>query len=102
MLKTKFFNKINYQSIVYKEFALEGYELNIIDYLVKPFSFERFAKAVNKALQDSPKPQISQNLTPSTQKNRRFFVKGDKRHHQISEEEVLFIEAYGKSNRKKF
>ncbi|MDO6744919.1 response regulator [Tenacibaculum soleae] len=34
----------------YKEFALEGYELNISDYLLKPFSFERFVKAINKTI----------------------------------------------------
>lgn len=32
----------------FKEFALEGYELNIVDFLLKPFSFERFLKAINK------------------------------------------------------
>jgi two-component SAPR family response regulator len=43
----------------YKEFALEGYELNISDYLLKPFSFECFLKAINKTVSSTGKTQHS-------------------------------------------
>ncbi|GMN08394.1 LytTR family DNA-binding domain-containing protein [Croceitalea sp. MTPC5] len=76
----------------YKEFALEGYELNISDYLLKPFSFVRFVKAINKAI--GPEPQkIHVNKKPKN--HLRFFVKGDKKYHQIKSENILYIEAYG-------
>jgi DNA-binding LytR/AlgR family response regulator len=76
----------------YKEYALEGYELNISDYLLKPFSFERFVKAINKAIGSQlQKP----NTTDTSSGTIRFFVKGDKKYHQIKSEEILSIEAYG-------
>ncbi len=76
----------------YKEFALEGYELNISDYLLKPFSFERFVKAINKAISSEPhKPHTNKK----SHEHFRFFVKGDKKYHQIKSEDILFIEAYG-------
>lgn len=76
----------------HKEFALEGYELNISDYLLKPFSFARFLKAVNKAA-EIKKPTIS---TSTIEKNStHFFLKGDKKIHQIHVDDILFIEAYG-------
>ena len=75
----------------YKEFALEGYELNVADYLLKPFSFERFLKAMNK-VRDNATPTI----TPSPDnKKTSFFLKGDKKMHQIHTDNILFIEAYG-------
>ncbi|WP_420580422.1 LytR/AlgR family response regulator transcription factor [Reichenbachiella sp.] len=77
----------------YQEFALEGYELNVADYLLKPFSFDRLVKAINKAV--GPKQEDSKTNTLSTPSNERFFVKGDKKYHQIATDDILYIEAYG-------
>ena len=80
----------------YKEFAFEGFELNISDYLLKPFSFERLVKAVNKTLVSERTVAPKQVITPSQETSAsRFFIKGDKKHHQISSEDILYIEAYG-------
>jgi len=80
----------------YKEHALEGFELNVIDYLLKPFSFDRLVKAVNKVTQTHSK-QDSKVLDSdnSSSNHNRFFLKGDKKHHQIHTEDILYIEAYG-------
>jgi DNA-binding LytR/AlgR family response regulator len=81
----------------YKEFALEGYELNISDYLLKPFSFERFIKAINKTIYPVPndKSMSPPAITEKQSKADSFFLKGDKKLHQIHFQDVLFIEAYG-------
>jgi DNA-binding LytR/AlgR family response regulator len=81
----------------YKEFALEGYELNVSDYLLKPFSFDRFLKAINKTFDSTQNKKSSVALPPNeTEPNTNsFFLRGDKKHHQIHFEDLLFIEAYG-------
>jgi DNA-binding LytR/AlgR family response regulator len=81
----------------YKEFAIEGYELNVSDYLLKPFSFDRFLKAINKTF-DSVQNKKNNTALPlhETEPNiNSFFLRGDKKHHQIHFEDLLFIEAYG-------
>jgi len=81
----------------YKEFALEGYELNVSDYLLKPFSFERFIKAINKTIDSTQnKKGITALTTNQTEPDiNSFFLRGDKKYHQIHFNDLLFIEAYG-------
>ncbi|WP_440121456.1 LytR/AlgR family response regulator transcription factor [Tenacibaculum sp. Ill] len=79
----------------YKEYALEGFELNVVDYLLKPFSFDRLVKAVNKVSDTLPTKTIHKESIEPSQVNTRLFIKGDKKHHQIDLSDLLFIEAYG-------
>lgn len=89
----------------YQEYAMEGYELSILDYLLKPFSFERFLKAVNKAvdqnklLQPSIKPtkntQELINTSTDTIEQKSIFIKGDKKIHQVKLNTILYLESIG-------
>ncbi|MFK7934566.1 MAG: LytR/AlgR family response regulator transcription factor [Saprospiraceae bacterium] len=78
----------------YQEFALEGYELNVIDYLLKPFSFARFVQAVNKAI-----PPQAANMTISTPlsstTSKRVFIRSNKKYLQIDLHTILYLESAG-------
>ena len=77
----------------YKEYALEGYELNIVDYLLKPFSFERFLKAVNKVAVDIP--QTESVIQNELEEPKRFFLRSNNKHIQVDLDDVLYVEASG-------
>ena len=77
----------------YKEHAIEGFELNVVDYILKPFSLDRLVKAVNKVSESQALKTITKEVASKT--SMRFFVKGDKKHHQIDLNDLLYIEAYG-------
>ena len=78
----------------YAEFALESYDLDVADYLLKPFAFDRFVKAVNKALSKTT-PQAVAPVSPVANTKSTLFLKGDKKFHQIQWDHILFVEAYG-------
>ena len=79
----------------YKEYALEGFELNVVDYILKPFSFDRLVKAVNKVSEVQTAKTIIKEVSNTADTSSRFFIKGDKKHHQIDLNDLLYIEAYG-------
>jgi DNA-binding LytR/AlgR family response regulator len=85
----------------YEKFALEGYNLNILDYLLKPVAFDRFYKACQKAqdlyeLKNPPssKPQILEYSNPqNTEGGNFFFVNADYGHVKIEISEISHIES---------
>jgi DNA-binding LytR/AlgR family response regulator len=77
----------------YKEYALEGYELNISDYLLKPFGFERFLGAVNKTFSAAMPQPIATTTTQGLPQ--RLFLKSNKKYIQVLVTDILFIEASG-------
>jgi len=74
----------------YPEYAVEGFELDAIDYLLKPFSFERFLKAANKAVRQLNTKEISDQPISSF-----IFLKADKKVHKVNLDDILHIEAAG-------
>ncbi len=75
----------------YQEYALEGYTLDIIDYLVKPISFERFLKAVQKARDFYVLKQKAETLSAPAPEY--FFIKCDHKFEKVNYNDVLYIEA---------
>ncbi len=77
----------------YQEYALEGYELEVIDYLLKPFTFERFLKGVNKAIQQISLLKKQEPETQALVSNQDYIVlKADHRIHKIKHQDILYIE----------
>ena len=70
----------------YPQYAVEGFEVNAVDYLLKPFSFERFLKAINKVLE----------LLKTDSKDNEFIIlKENKALHKVIFNDILFVEAFG-------
>lgn len=72
----------------YSQYAIESYNLDAIDYLLKPIPFERFLQAVNKA---SRYLQTDTNVTPAEEKN-FLFVKSGYKSVKINFDDILYIE----------
>lgn len=80
----------------YRKYAVEGFELDAVDYILKPISFERFLKAVNKVLQINFKPD--QSAAPGKepaieQMNSFLYFRADRKMVKVFFRDILYIEA---------
>lgn len=77
----------------YPNFAIEGFELNALDYLLKPVSFERFKKAVQKATEKLENKSARKPLAETEELNPDYiFVKADKKFVKVKYSDILYIE----------
>lgn len=74
----------------YREYALDGYDFDVADFLLKPFDFERFLKAVNKASNIVSKTSRQPVIVPQQQSY--IFIKSDYKLLKISVDDILYIE----------
>ncbi len=81
----------------YEEYALQGFEQQVSDYLLKPFSFDRFLKAINKVQKQIA--LVEQNSTvsdsPAADTQQKLFIKVDRKHIHIDLDEIYCLESYG-------
>ena len=103
MIGTDFLKSLSHKPMVifttaYAEYALESYELNVVDYLLKPFPFERFLKAVNKASDLSKfksnieRTSIISSEDTATEKN-YILVKSEHKVHRIYYDDIQYIQS---------
>ncbi|WP_026232313.1 LytR/AlgR family response regulator transcription factor [Neolewinella persica] len=79
----------------YREFALEGFELNVVDYLLKPFGFDRFLKAMNKVISPTKTERRTDLAATTRPASDRIFLRGDKKYVQVAVDDILLLEAAG-------
>ena len=74
----------------YSEYAVESYEFNIIDYLLKPVSFERFCKTINKVVDGRllTQPEKKSDSFPTD----HIFIKSDSKFFKVNFSEIVYIE----------
>lgn len=80
----------------FRKFALEGFDLDAVDYLLKPISFQRFLKAINKVLKMdltvNPKNAIT-SLSKKENENNFIYLRTDRKNIRVNFEDILFVES---------
>ena len=76
----------------YPNYAIQGFDLNALDYLLKPISLERFMKAVNKAIEQAELLKRENQSGVGGEGMEFFFVKADKKLVKVNFDDILYIE----------
>jgi DNA-binding LytR/AlgR family response regulator len=81
----------------YSEFALDGYEFGVSDYLLKPIKFDRFLKSVNRVIESLPKVSSSNepNSEIQNEKENFIFLKQEQSVFKVTYSDILYFEALG-------
>ncbi len=79
----------------YREYALEGFDLNVVDYLLKPVTFERFFKALSRFCQHQDSGGESMSISAQPKESDHFiYVKENKRYVKVAFDEIDYIEGF--------
>ncbi|MDO1500911.1 LytTR family DNA-binding domain-containing protein [Winogradskyella maritima] len=76
----------------YRDYAVEGFDLQAVDYLMKPISFERLSKAVNRYIEIHTTPELKTET--SSEYNDFIFVRSDRRMVKANFEDIRYVESY--------
>ncbi len=81
----------------FRNYAVESYELNVVDYLVKPITFTRFLKSVNKFIDQQSAPTTNSTVAISSQdpnkSSNHLYVNSNKKHIKVDFDQILFVES---------
>jgi DNA-binding LytR/AlgR family response regulator len=78
----------------YREYAVDGFDLQAVDYLLKPISFERLLQAVNKYFDESTSVNIESKLEIIQEKSDFIFVRSDRKMIKINFSDINYIESF--------
>jgi two-component system, LytTR family, response regulator LytT len=80
----------------YREYAIEGYDLDVVDFLLKPISFERFLKAINRYCNRTRISSSKEgNSSGETDEKKHIYIQDGKKAFKLLHDDIIFFEGYG-------
>ena len=77
----------------FPDYALESYEFNVVDYLLKPFSFQRFVKAVAKVTLKNQMASPSDTKVPDPGNRKELFIKSGYEHIKVTIDDIIYLKS---------